>query len=117
MAHFPTAKPTHNYANVTIPNGGNVLSSHAVNTTLSAAWSSSINSGKVKISDSDIEIDGLSLKKTLEAVSQRLAIMVPNPELEREFEELRACGDRYRELEREFAEQLKMWNTLKSTDK
>jgi hypothetical protein len=69
------------------------------------------------ISDSDIEIDGLSLKTTLAALQERMAIMVPNLALEKEFAELKACGDKYRELEREFQEQLRMWNTLKHTDK
>jgi len=79
--------------------------------------------GKVKITETDIEIEGLSLRKTLldlqarlAIMQARLAIMTPNPVLEKEFDELKACGDRYRELEKEFTEQLKMWNTLKSTD-
>jgi len=72
--------------------------------------------GKVKITETDIEIEGLSLRKTLLDLQARLAIMTPNPVLEKEFDELKACGDRYRELEKEFTEQLKMWNTLKSTD-
>jgi hypothetical protein len=71
---------------------------------------------KVKITDSDIQIEGFSLKQTLQTLNERLAIMVPNPALEKEFEELKACGDEYRRLEKEFAEQLKVWNTLKSTD-
>jgi hypothetical protein len=73
--------------------------------------------GKVKITETDIEIEGLSLRKTLLDLQARLAIMTPNPVLEKEFDELKACGDRYRELEKEFTEQLKMWNTLKSTDR
>jgi hypothetical protein len=73
--------------------------------------------GKVKITETDIEIEGLSLRKTLLDLQARLAIMTPNPALEKEFDELKACGDRYRELEKEFTEQLKMWNTLKSTDR
>ena len=88
--------------------------------TVSANWntanSSSIKTGTVNISDSDIEIDGLSLKQTLLAVNERLAVMIPNPALEREFSELKACGDEYRRLEREFQEQVRMWNVLKNAD-
>ena len=35
---------------------------------------------------------------------------------EREFDELRACGDEYRRLERELQEQIRVWNVLKKTD-
>jgi hypothetical protein len=68
------------------------------------------------ITDSDIELDGLSLKATLQAVNERLAVLIPNPALEREFNELQACGDEYRRLERELQEQIRIWNVLKKTD-
>jgi hypothetical protein len=110
-----TKPPTHTYANITVPNGGNA-NSVLTSAGLSATWTSNINNGKVKISDSDIEIDGLSLKATLQAVNSRLAIMIPNPKLEQEFEELRACGNEYRRLEQELQEQVRMWNVLKNTD-
>jgi hypothetical protein len=110
-----TKPPTHTYANITVPNGG--TANQVLTTTgLSATWTSNINNGKVKISDTDIEIDGLSLKQTLQAVNSRLAIMIPNPKLEQEFEELRAIGDKYRRLEQELQEQVRMWNVLKNAD-
>lgn len=113
MSYFPTGK--HTYANVTVPYTGNItLATGNVSYSTASVWST--GSAKIKITDSDIEIEGLSLKRTLQAVNQRLAIMIPNPSLEREFEELRAIGDEYRRLERELQEQLKMWNTLKNTD-
>jgi hypothetical protein len=71
---------------------------------------------KVQITDSDIELDGLSLRQTLLNLQARLAIMIPNPELETEFDELRRCGDRYRKLEKKFLEQKRVWETLKKTD-
>jgi len=113
MTYFPTNK--HSYSNVTIANGGTAIASGLSYTTATTATWSQPNA-KVKITDSDIEIDGLSLKATLKTLHERLAIMIPNPALEKEFEELKACGDEYRRLERQFEEQLKMWNTLKSTD-
>lgn len=113
MSYFPTNK--HSYSNVTIANGGTAIASGLSYTTATTATWSQPNA-KVKITDSDIEIDGLSLKDSLRTLHERLAILVPNPSLEKEFEELRTCANRYRELEREFTEQLKMWNTLKSTD-
>jgi hypothetical protein len=112
-----TKPPTHTYANITVPNGGTV-NSVLTSTGTGANWvtNSSIKTGTVKISDTDIEIDGLSLKATLQAVNSRLAIMIPNPKLEQEFEELRACGNEYRRLEQELQEQVRMWNVLKNTD-
>jgi hypothetical protein len=50
------------------------------------------------------------------SVNERLAVMVPNPELEAEFDALKACADRYRELEQKFLEQKRVWETLKKQD-
>ena len=71
---------------------------------------------KVNITDKDIVLDGLSLRDFMHSVNERMAIMQPNPALEKEFEELRACADRYRELEKKFSEQKAIWETLKRTD-
>lgn len=124
MTYSITGKQSATYtvANVSLTNGGYTLTTgntgsislnNSINYATGSTWAMS---SKVKITDSDIEIEGLSLKRTLQTINERLAVMVPNPALEKEFEELKKCGDEYRRLEREFAEQLKMWNTLKSTD-
>ena len=84
------------------------------NTATTATWYT--QQPKVKITDSDIELDGLSLRQTLIDLQARMAIMVPNPKLEKEFGELRACADRYRELEKKFLDQKAVWETLKKTD-
>jgi hypothetical protein len=68
------------------------------------------------LSYNDLNINGQSLKEFMYAVQDRLAIMRPNLELEKEFEELEACGKHYRELEAKFLEQKKAWNVLKQTD-
>lgn len=91
-------------------------------TTGTANWSTAIvdpyytKKPKVKITDTDIEIDGLSLKETMLAVKNEL--MIPgridrNDELEQEFAELQAVAKQYQELERKFLEQKQMWATLK----
>ena len=124
-----TGNTNPNYGNITITgapytgaSGPYIISNGGAGTTsIGYNWattaSPNMTVGKVKITETDIEIEGLSLRKTLLDLQARLAIMTPNPALEREFNELKACGDRYRELEKEFTEQLKMWNTLKSTDR
>ena len=65
-------------------------------------------------SDADVVIDGKSLTKTLEALEQRLNILVPNPELEKEWTELRELGDRYRELEQQIQAKQATWDCLRA---
>jgi len=71
----------------------------------------------LKGDDADIDINGKSLMKTLEALEDRLNMMVPNPELEKEWDDLKKLGDRYRKLEKKCKEKAKMWNKLKSMPK
>ena len=71
----------------------------------------------LKGEDADIDINGKSLMKTLEALEDRLNMMVPNPELEKEWDDLKKLGNRYRKLEAKCKEKAKMWNKLKSMPK
>lgn len=77
------------------------------------------NSGKMTLlgDNADIEVNGKSLMGAIEALEQRLNIMVPNPELEKEWDELRELGDRYRELEKQCKEKGNMWAKLKEIKK
>jgi hypothetical protein len=52
--------------------------------------------------------------KTLQVLERRLNILRPNTELEAEWDQLRALGDQYRELEAELLEKQKMWDRLKT---
>jgi hypothetical protein len=63
--------------------------------------------------DGDVRVRGRSLAEFMEQVEQRLNILQPNPELEREWDELRELGERYRELEQRCTEKSEMWNRLK----
>lgn len=136
MSLFPKPKQTAKTYTLnanTVPHGGYTLTGNSNTNIISGGtgasggagigynWANTVSPnmtvGKVKITETDIEIEGLSLMETLQDMKARLAIMTPNPALEKEFDELKACGDRYQELEKEFTEQLKMWNTLKSTDR
>lgn len=74
--------------------------------------------GKMSVTgeDADIEINGVSLKQTLEDIQQRLAILQPNPELENEFKELRELRQKYMQLERNLLEKKEMWDTLNRDD-
>lgn len=71
---------------------------------------------KVLITEGDITLDGLSLRNFMETVQERLAILTPNPKLEKDFEQLRALREQYQTLEKELLEKAKTWDTLKNTD-
>ena len=47
-------------------------------------------------------------------VEQRLAILTPDTRLEEEWSELKALGDRYRELEKEIHDRMKTFDILKN---
>jgi hypothetical protein len=112
MANIPT------YSNVAITAGAGLTYS----TGTTATWVSEPfypKQPKVKITDSDIELDGLSLSESMRAIQAEL--MIPerlnrNEKLEQEFAELKESAERYYKLERKFLEQKRMWNTLKNTD-
>jgi hypothetical protein len=65
--------------------------------------------------DADIVLNGTSLKKTLQGINDRLAILQVNPELEAEFDELHALGEQYRALEKKILEKKKVWAALNKT--
>jgi hypothetical protein len=71
----------------------------------------------LKGKNADIDINGKSLMKTLEALEDRLNMLVPNTELEKEWDDLRRLGNRYRKLEAKCREKAEMWNKLKSMPK
>ena len=68
---------------------------------------------EIKGEDADIKINGKSMKIWMEAVEERLNILTPNPELEKEWDDLRRLGQRYRALERKCKEKAQMWAALK----
>jgi hypothetical protein len=64
--------------------------------------------------DADIEINGVSLWKTMQEIANRLNIMQTNPELETEWAELRELGEQYRALEQRILEKQATWDRLKA---
>lgn len=72
-------------------------------------------SGKISLQgkDADLDINGVSLKETLASIQEMLGIMKMDPALEKEFEELKAAGEHYRQLRERFKEQKAVWDTLK----
>jgi hypothetical protein len=120
---YSTAYSGSNYSNITITGGtGSAGITYTTAATTNPTWvvdSYYTKRPKVEITESDLVIDGLSLKETMLAVKDEL--MIPtrinrNLELEKEFAELKTAADRYYKLEQKFLEQKKMWETLKKTD-
>ena len=75
-------------------------------------------SGKMVIngSDADIEINGVSITQTLSGIQERLAILQPNPELEKEFLELAKIREQYIKLEKILLEKKAVWDALGRDD-
>ena len=65
--------------------------------------------------NADIVINGVSLMATLNMLSKRLNMLVPNPKLEKEWEELKQLNDQYRALEANLKEKMEMWDILRNT--
>ena len=113
----------------TIGNGGTGISPNTVYTTgttgagsfrISPDYNAVLTANgrmELKGNGADIDINGKSLKNWMEKVEERLNILTPNPELEREWDELRRLGERYRKLEKKCKEKAEVWNKLKSMPK
>lgn len=73
------------------------------------------NSAKIQLTgeNADIEINGRSVMQILDGIESRLGLLHTREDLENEWSELRALGDRYREMVRNIEEKSKMWDTLK----
>jgi hypothetical protein len=67
----------------------------------------------MKGAEADIEINGKSMSAWMEQIEQRLNILTPNPDMEKEWDQLRRLGERYRKLEKKCQEKSQMWNALK----
>ena len=108
----------------TIGNGG---TGHVWTTNTTGAGTYRLNdpaavltaSGRMELKGdgADLTINGKSLKNWMEKVEERLNILTPNPELEKEWDELRRLGERYRKLEKKCKEKAEVWNKLKSMPK
>jgi hypothetical protein len=104
--------------NTTMLGGANAV--WTTNTTVgSSNWnirdSNVAPSGKIHLTgdNADIVINGQSLNATLTAIQERMGILVPNADMEAEWDELCELAERYRELEKLCKEKSTVWNKLK----
>ena len=64
--------------------------------------------------DADIVVNGKSMMKLLERIEERLNLLEPNTELEKDWDDLRKLGERYRRLEKKCKEKAETWKKLKA---
>ena len=87
----------------TVSSGINFPNAVYTTSTVNSPWVQSppMAGPKIKLdgADADIEINGVSLWRTMQEISNRLNIMQVNPELETQWQELRELGEQYRKLE------------------
>lgn len=121
--------------NVTVTTGTGLGGGYTIGTGTNTVWTTNTTgAGSYRINDpaavisasgrmelkgdsADLEINGKSMKTWMEKVEERLNILTPNPELEKEWDELRRLGERYRKLEKKCKEKAEVWNKLKSMPK
>jgi D-arabinose 1-dehydrogenase-like Zn-dependent alcohol dehydrogenase len=131
-----SATPSYTYGNITLNTHNNTGSVYTVgagsNGTSAIDWTNSTwTTSPVTISqkatidlkgeDADIVINGESLNETLKSIKEALRIPSrlsnQNPELEKDWEELKAAREHYDRLLKEYKEKQQVWDTLKTEDK
>ena len=84
--------------------------------TNTSPWYNQTTSSKIRLdgADADIEVNGVSLLKTMQEIANRLNIMHVNPELETEWKELRELGEQYRKLEQHILDKQATFDSIKA---
>lgn len=121
-----TAKPTLTAPSIVgvmnLPTTQTTTGNYSIQGATSPFWNNTLNvnegSGIIDIKgtakvDGDIVIKGQSLSETLEKINERLNILVPNTELEKDWEKLANLRQQYVELERELLEKQRVFDILK----
>lgn len=63
--------------------------------------------------EGNLVVQGVNITEILQSIQSQLGLLVPNPQMEAEFDQLRELGDRYRALEALVKEQKQIWDILK----
>ena len=109
-----TTNPWQNLNTITGTSVNSLIGSSATDYNMKVEQSGQID---IRGEKADIRINGKSMNKWMEQVEQRLNILSPNPELEKEWDDLRRLGERYRKLEKKCQEKARMWEALKKLPK
>ena len=106
----PNTAPNYGYYTSPITTGGNPT--WTINPSITSNHNQLTVKGDAEF-EGDIKIKGKSLNESLERIEDRLAILHPNEELEKRWEDLRALRNAYTKLEAELIEKEKAWTILK----
>jgi len=95
--------------------GGPYTINSGAGTGISQPWFNSLSS-KIQLDgeDADIKVNGWSLVDAVKKIEERLNILTPNAELEKEWAELRKLGEQYRKLEQHIQDKQATWDRLKA---
>ena len=120
IINSPNATATYTASSVTVKPNMHSNMTFTTGTGGGGPWmatNASTNSTKINLdgADADIVINGHSLTATLQALEERLNILVPNPKIEAEWAELKQLGDAYRKLEQDLIEKARIWQVLQKT--
>ena len=111
---YTTNSPYQNLNTITGTSVNSLIGSSATDYNMKVEQSGQID---IRGEKADIRINGKSMNKWMEQVEQRLNILSPNPELEKEWDDLRRLGERYRKLEKKCPDKAQMWAALKKLPK
>jgi len=108
-----TSQP--NYSASIVGSNGYTYTTNTTSPWISTGATANGQSGTIEIKgeDADIKINDKSMVTWMEKVEERLNMLSPNPELEKDWDDLRRLGNRYRALERKCKEKAQMWEALK----
>jgi hypothetical protein len=113
--------PPSSFGNVYTVAASNLSSKYGVGAYYTGATAMSIDSSSLRpksiqtesLETQDVVVGGTSLKSFMSEVTEKLAILMPNHELERDWDELRDLANKYREVESRIKSQLEVWRELK----
>jgi hypothetical protein len=112
----PCTVTTSAFPNV-VAGGGFTAGVGWTGTTGNTPWlSQSSASTKINLEGegADIVVNGSSLVDAINSIRDRLNCLQINPKLEAEWDELRAMGDQYRQLEQQILDKQATWDRLKA---
>jgi hypothetical protein len=89
---------------------------YTISTGISQPWGATHVSAKIKLDGegADVEVNGWSLVNAVKRIEERLGLYQPNPEMEKEWEELHALAEQYRKLEQHIKDKQATFDRLRA---
>lgn len=107
---IPVSALGSSYSNVSLTSTGTYI--------YSSSWDDSLKPSSIQVKGDaefhgNITWQGRNMREWFASIESRLAILQPNPELEKDWQELARLRQEYVELERKIIEQQHVFNILK----